>query len=466
MFEGMSDVRVLLVDASQESLVELRARLSDGGYQVDCCTDRHGLHERLAREIPDVVLLDADLPGNQVLDLVADVRERLEFLPTIVLISQPDASVVAEGMRRGAYDFLSKPVDLTRLEISIKNAAHLHRLMIKVNQLQSQYQQRGQFMGLIGVSPLMQTIYSIIENVGGADVTVFITGPSGTGKELIAQGIHDVSHRAKKRFVAINCAAIPKDLLESELFGYEKGAFTGATTRYRGSCEQAQGGTLFLDEICEMDINLQSKLLRFLQEKTFHRLGGKEDIAVDVRVIAATNKDPLMQVRDNLLREDLYYRLNVVPVEAPPLKDRREDIPLLANHFLERFSSKYGKYFYDFSPEAMGVMLAHEWPGNVREIENMIERIVVLNTGSQVTEHMLPSTLADSRPSLVASDSPEGDLGDDCVILPMQELERRAIQRALSICRGNVSQAARQLHIGQATLYRKIKKYDLVPNRV
>ncbi|MHC4934164.1 MAG: sigma-54-dependent transcriptional regulator [Planctomycetota bacterium] len=460
----MSDVRVLLVDANPETLRELKGRLVDAGYKVSTAVDRHGVHEHLTHDIPDVVLLDGDTGTSELQELVANLRERFEFLPIIVMVSQADASYVADAMRKGAHDFCSKPLDFTRLEICLKNAAHLHRLMIKVNQLQSQYQRRGQFMGLIGVSPRMQTIYSIIENVGDANVTVFVTGASGTGKELVAQAIHEVSDRAKKRFVAINCAAIPKDLLESELFGHERGAFTGATSRYRGCCEQSHGGTLFLDEICEMDFRLQSKLLRFLQDKTFHRLGGKDEISVDVRVIAATNREPLEEVRAGRFREDLYYRLNVVPVEVPDLKERKEDIPLLANHFLERFSSKYGKYFYDFSAEAMGAMLAYDWPGNVREIENTIERLVVLYTGSQVTDQMLPSHLTDgSRSGSPTARSTSDDLGEDGVILPMQEVEKRAIQRALSICRGNVSQASRRLQIGQATLYRKIKKYNLVP---
>ena len=463
----MSDVRVLLVDANSETLSELKERLDTAGYQVSTTLDRHGLHEHLTHDIPDVILIDGDIRGYEVRDLVANVKERFEFLPTIVMTSEQDPSMVADGMRRGAFDFLSKPVDFTRLEISLKNATHLHRLMIKVNQLQSQYQRRGQFMGIIGISPRMQTIYSIIENVGETDVTVFVTGASGTGKELIAQGLHDVSPRAKKRYVAINCAAIPKDLLETELFGHERGAFTGATTRYRGCCEQADGGTLFLDEICEMDINLQSKLLRFLQERSFRRLGAKDDIHVDVRVVAATNRDPLEAVRAGSFREDLYYRLNVVPVEVPRLKERKEDIPLLANHFLEKFSSKYGKYFYDFSAEAIGAMLSYDWPGNVREIENMIERIVVLFAGSQVTENMLPRHLleSDGSENIGSGGTGEDTFGEEGVILPMQEVEKRTIQRALSLCRGNVSQASRRLQIGQATLYRKIKKYNLVPNR-
>lgn len=458
----MSEVRILLVDPDRARRSRLDEWLTEQSYSVDFAADRDGLLERLSYAVPDLVLLDGDGGEDDVLRLVQDVKSRYELLPVVIMTSGIDASVVAAGMRKGAADFVSKPVDLTRLGLCIRNAVDMHRLLIKVNQLQSQYQKRGKFQSIVGISPRMQTIYSIIENVGATDVTVFVTGPSGTGKELIARAIHDVSDRAKRRFIAVNCAAIPRDLMESELFGHERGAFTGATSRYRGCCEQAHGGTLFLDEICEMDINLQSKLLRFLQERSLNRLGGKEELKVDVRVLAATNRNPLAEVREGRLREDLYYRLNVVPIEVPCLRERREDIPLLANFFLERLANKYGKYFYDFSPEAMGAMLIHDWPGNVRELENAIERIVVLYTGSQVTEEMLPAAILDGSPQEVAKSSIDSmDLGEDGVILPIKEIEKRAIQRALSICRGNVSQAARRLQIGQATLYRKLKKYDL-----
>ncbi len=458
----MSEVRVLLVDPDPERRSRIGGWLTEQSYSVDLAADRDGLLDRLNSVVPDLVLLDGDGEGDDVLRLVQDVKSRYELLPVVIMTSGIDASVVAEGMRKGAADFVSKPVDLTRLGICVRNAVDMHRLLIKVNQLQSQYQKRGKFQSIVGISPRMQTIYSIIENVGATDVTVFVTGPSGTGKELIARAIHDVSNRTKNRFIAVNCAAIPRDLMESELFGHERGAFTGATSRYRGCCEQAHEGTLFLDEICEMDINLQSKLLRFLQEKSLNRLGGKEELKVDVRVLAATNRNPLSEVREGRLREDLYYRLNVVPIEVPRLKERREDIPLLANFFLERLANKYGKYFYDFSPEAMGAMLIHDWPGNVRELENAIERIVVLHTGSQVTEEMLPTAILEGGSQEVPKSSVDAlDLGEDGVILPIKEIEKRAIQRALSICRGNVSQAARRLQIGQATLYRKLKKYDL-----
>jgi two-component system repressor protein LuxO len=408
--------------------------------------------------VPDVVLLCAR-PEDRPLELLGELRDRFEHLPVIVVTSEVDASLVAEGMRQGAFDFLSRPVDSTHLLIEVQNAARMHRLMIKVNQLQGAYHRRGQFMGIVGASPRMQAIYSVIESVGGTDVTVFITGASGTGKELVARAVHDTSPRSRRAFVAINCAAIPKDLLESELFGHERGAFTGATSCHHGCCEQAAGGTLFLDEICEMDIHLQSKLLRFLQERRFHRLGGKEEVRVDVRVVAATNREPIDEVRRGRLREDLYYRLNVVPIEVPALRERREDIPLLASTFLERFSTKHGKYFYDFAPDAMSALISYDWPGNVREIENAVERVVVLHNASRVTKQMLPEAVVSEARRRGAETEEDG------VILPMKDLERRAIERALSICGGNVSRAARQLAIGQATLYRKIKKFGLMVNR-
>jgi two-component system repressor protein LuxO len=441
-------------------------RLSGMGYKVVATSDAEGVGRRLREEVPDLVLVDADETEDGLLDLVAELRGRFEFLPLVVLTSKGDASLVAEGMRRGAFDFMSKPVEHDRLDFSLKSAAHLHRLMLKVNRLQAEYRRRGQFQGIVGISPPMQAIFSTIESVGSTNVTVFVIGDSGTGKELIAKAIHKQSSRVNREFVAINCAAIPRELLESELFGHEKGAFTGAVRRYCGCVEQADGGTLFLDEIAEMDIELQSKLLRFLQERAFYRLGGgTREIAVDVRVVAATNRDPEGEVRAGRLREDLYYRLAVVPILVPPLRDRKEDVPPLAEHFLERYSAKYGKYFYDFAPEAMQALIEHEWPGNVRELENLIERIVVLNSGSQVTEQMLPPAMLTSRPGRRVPDSGNARIiGAGDTILPMRELERRAIARALDICDGNVARASRELELGQATLYRKIKKYGLVTN--
>jgi DNA-binding NtrC family response regulator len=303
-----------------------------------------------------------------------------------------------------------------------------------------------------------------------------ITGESGTGKELVAHAIHTRSPRRDGAFVTVNCAAIPKDLLESELFGHEKGAFTGADTQHIGSCERSDGGTLFLDEICEMDMGLQSKMLRFLQNHIFTRVGGNENIEVDSRVIAATNKDPLEEVEKGKLRDDLYYRLNVVPIHLPPLRERPEDIPVLAQHFLASMSEKYDKYFWDFAPDAVPLLLIYPWPGNVRELRNTIERIVVLATSDRVTPDLFPDRIRKAAskgklPQLAIDEAlqciqkalqapaAEPTATDDGI--PFAEVEKRAILGAISKCNGDISKAARKLGLSRATLYRKLDKYGV-----
>jgi two-component system repressor protein LuxO len=360
----------------------------------------------------------------------------------------------------------------------------------------------------------MQTIYHIIRHVSQSDASVFITGESGTGKELVARAIHNRSRRSDKSFEPVNCAAIPRELLESEMFGHEKGSFTGAYQKRIGSCERGDGGTLFLDEVCEMPPELQVKMLRFLQDRTFRRVGGNELIKVDVRVIAATNRDPLDEIAAGRLREDLYYRLMVVPIDMPPLRERREDIYLLAEHFLGIFARKNGKAFGEFAPEALRALLRYPWHGNVRELENVVENVVVLNNDAAVKLDHLPDRIRDYTPpegeadielevERVAERAPAGahsaageradrvaETGrrspttrrsatgqgsraaterddrpapaqEDDAILPMAEVEKRTIEHALRATNGNVPAAARQLRIGQATIYRKIKSYKI-----
>jgi len=441
-----------------------------GPFRVKECAGRSDFWAALGESVPDVVVMDVDLaePEDNLLERIQ--RDYFD-LPIIVTADSADVDTVVKCMKRGAHDFVLAADAADKLPGKIEKAAEEHRLLVQVNQLTEAYRRIGKFGDLVGVSPAMQTVYTIIRNVTPTDATVFISGESGTGKELVAGAIHSFSPRSANKFVPVNCAAIPKDLLESELFGHEKGAFTGAEARRVGCCELADGGTLFLDEVAEMVPALQSKLLRFLQERCFSRVGGTETVRVDTRVVAATNRDPLQQVQEGRLRDDLFYRLNVVPIELPPLRERPEDIPVLAQHFLEVLGEKYNKYFVDFSAEAVKALLCYHWPGNVRELLNAIERIVVLGTTHQVTADLLPEHIrgaaAESElPSLSVEAAmrpikgavePEGE--DE--VLPFEEVEKRAILSAVRKCGGDISKAARKLGLSRATLYRKLDRYGV-----
>ena len=456
----MPDLRLHLVACDAGTQDQIRRRFERDGVSVHA-TQRHAdVPGTFTGNVPDVLLVDADADSDAVVRCLSDVKSEYPEMPVILFARDADMPLVVDAMRAGAYDFVPKPLDLTRLDIAIKNASQLHRLMQRVNQLQDKYARSGNFQNLIGQSPRMRQVYDAIEHVSRTDVTVFVTGESGTGKGLAAQAIHELSERRAGRFVGLHCASIPRDLLESELFGHERGAVPGADARHVGCAEQADGGTLFLDEICAVDPQLQSKMLRFLETRRFQRIGGSESVAVNARIIASTNRDAMEEIRQGRLREDLFYRLNVVPVEMPPLRDRRGDIPLLVAAFLDRFAAKYGKYFYDCAPEAMDALSRYGWPGNVRELENVVERVVVLNNSSQVTGRMLPPNVLHGASAAREGDPSEMSPGPD-VILPFTEVEKREIARALRICGWNVAKAAEKLDLGQATLYRKIKKYGI-----
>lgn len=461
----MSGLRLQLAGGDREAHDQLRRRVVRSGVTLDVTDRLSDLPDALIDPAPDVLLLDADDEPDAVLDALSAVKQLHPELPVILFAGDADMPLVVDAMRVGAFDFVAKPLDYTRLDIVLKNASQLHRLMQRVNQLQEKHTKSGSFQNLVGQSAPMRHVYDVVEHVSRTDVTVFLTGESGTGKELVAQAIHDLSERRRRDFVVVDCASIPTELMDSEVFGHEAGALPEATSRYAGLAERADGGTLFFDEVCDLPEDVQSKMLRFLEEGTFHRMGGTEAVAVDVRVIAATNRDPRRAMEQGRLREDLFYRLNVVPVELPPLRGRRGDVPLLANHFLERFSNKYGKYFYDLSPEAMERLQAYGWPGNVRELANVIERAVVLNNASQITARMLPGEILDGRKAAAGAPHPaeHGPAGDE--IVPFTAIEEREIRRALRICGYNVAQAAERLQLGQATLYRKVKKYDIHLNR-
>ncbi len=458
----MDPLKLLLLDNDRETLDFLQERFRRKNDEIHVCDKPSALVQFFGKDMPDVVILSGEWTedGMETLDLL---KREWEDLPVIFVSRNGSVQDVVQVMKKGARDYFLKPLPETGIEKSVMQAAKDSKLLRKVNQLQEIHERRGQFDGLIGVSYTMQRIYRMIESVARGDATVMVTGESGVGKELVAQAIHRKSLRRKNPFVAVNCANIPASLLESELFGHEKGAFTGADKRRVGCCESAHTGTLFLDEVCEMCPELQVKLLRFLEERNFRPLGGNRLVEVDSRVICATNRDPLVEIREGRLREDLYYRIAVIPLEVPPLRERKDDVPILAMKFLEEFSAKYEKYFYDFSADAMERLIEYDWPGNVRELKNTIEQIVALNTGSQVLQRFLPDRLLHAAPRPKVQYIASEDDGGSGVrkVLRLHELEKQAILQALKICQGNIGEASRKLGLGQATLYRKIKKYGL-----
>lgn len=423
--------------------------------------DATNLRLALRREAPEAVVFFSE--GNR-RDAAASALETVKVfddnLPFIAVVQSKGVEDAVAIMKAGAYDYFSLPLDKARFKNSVIHAIRLYNLTKKVFLLESQVGFKDGFDDIIGSSQGMMEIFNVVKTVAKSNATVLILGESGTGKELIAKAIHRHSPRAGKVFMDINCGAIPSELLENEMFGHERGAYTGADRRYIGTFERAHNGTIFLDEISEMIPKLQVKLLRFLQERSFTRVGGNELINVDVRIVAATNRDLAREVEEGRFREDLYYRLNVVPMHIPPLRERKEDIHLLAKFFLQKQSAKNEKIFMDFAPQAMEALLTYDWPGNVRELENVIERVVVLHNDTRVKpDHLPPAVLecrdkAESRPVEIVP-------VEEQKILPLELVERYAIEAALRQCMGNVSEASRKLKIGQATLYRKIKQYGL-----
>lgn len=392
---------------------------------------------------------------------ITEIHAIDDNLPVVVISEKGMIDDAVSVMKEGAYDYFTESKDAGKIAISISNAVKLYNLTKRVYLLEQRAGWKGKFDDIIGHSAKMQEIFQLISTVAKSNATVLVLGESGTGKELVAKAIHRHSKRIKKPFVDINCAAIPRELLENELFGHERGAYTGADRRYTGSCERANLGTLFLDEICEMDPSLQVKILRLLQERSFNRVGGVDKITVDIRFIAATNRNIDEEVKAGRFREDLYYRLNVVPIVIPPLRERKEDILLVAKYFLEKYSTKNEKMFVDIAPEAAECLLSYDWSGNVRELENLIERVVVLNNDSTVKARYLPPKIAESgREKKVRIPSP-AYAPDSQKIIPLELVEKYAIEAAMERCSGSVIEAARQLKIGQATLYRKIKQFGL-----
>lgn len=444
---------VLLVEAEPVQAALWEGVLQQAGFRVRHVPDATTTLHALAQDAFPVVLLDLDLPGQAGFTLLRALRDLPDPPDVIVMTANGSVNGAVEAMRLGAYDFLLKPALPAKLLMTVRNALERRELRQTVAAYHRADAQSGP-PGFIGSSPAMQAVYRMIESAAASKATVFITGESGTGKEVCAQSIHRLGARAKAPFVPLNCAAIPKDLIESEVFGHVKGAFTGATADRDGAARQADGGTLFLDEICEMDLNLQSKLLRFLQTGTFQRVGGSKPETVDVRILCATNRDPLAEVEAGRFREDLYYRLHVIPLSLPPLRDRESDVLDIARALLVTFATEEKKGFRSLTPESERILLHYDWPGNVRQLQNILRNIVVLHDGDQVTPEMIPPPAGGrwARPQgfgRVAATAPLP------AIRPLVEVEREAIENALTLCGGNVPKAAALLGVSPSTLYRK-----------
>ncbi|WP_114377787.1 sigma-54-dependent transcriptional regulator [Elioraea thermophila] len=447
---------VLLIEDTR-SLAELyRAYLRDAPWRFVHVGTAAEARAFLAREPVEAVLLDLQLPDAQGLDVLRELRARRPAPEVIVITAHGSVATAVAAMQAGASDFLVKPFPRERLVVTIANALERRRLARELAELR-RAADRTTFAGFIGAAPAMQAVYRIIENAAASRATVFITGESGTGKELAAEAIHRLSPRRDKPFVAINCAAIPRDLMESEMFGHVRGAFTGAVADRAGAASQADGGTLFLDEVCELDLALQGKLLRFIQTGTFQRVGSTKTEQVDVRFVCATNKDPLEEVRAGRFREDLYYRLHVIPITMPPLRERAEDILLIAEAFLARFAAEEKKAFRGFSAEAKAALLSYPWPGNVRELENAIRTAVVLHDGDLLEASMLPAQVIRPGRTRTTALPPRAPAGEDLATLirPLAEVEREAIERAIALCGGNIAKAAAHLGVSPSTIYRK-----------
>jgi DNA-binding NtrC family response regulator len=453
--------RLLLVEDTPSILRlyhEVLARLDV--ELIDAATGARAL-AALNEAIPDVVLLDLELPDTNGLGILRRIRAR--NLPSTVIVVTAHGSVktAVEAMRDGAYDFIIKPFAPDRLIVTVKNA--LERRQLQSLAAAGDIARSGRFGDLIGASLPMRAVYHVIENAAASRATVFITGESGTGKELCAQAIHGLSPRRDGPLVAVNCGAIPRELMESEMFGHVKGAFTGAVANRAGAIARAHGGTLFLDEICEMELALQVKLLRVLQSGEFQKVGGGDVERADLRFVCATNRDPWAEVQAGRFREDLYYRLHVVPCAMPPLRERGDDIVLLARHFLALYAEEEGKQFSDVDEGALRALRRYPWPGNIRELQNVLRNIVVFNPGGVVSEVMLPRLdgTAGPRPATAAPPAPPPRAaGSAAAVKPLWLVEKEAIEEAIARCGGNIPRAAALLEINPSTIYRRKAEWD------
>lgn len=449
---------ILVVDDDQAHRTMLKAVLSGWGYRISEAADGAAAIDAVHDSSFDSILMDIRMVKMSGLEALEEIKRINPAIPIIIMTAYASVETAVEALKKGAYDYLTKPLDFDELKLALGRAMDHSRLKEENRALRESLGAQFDRRNLIGRSAAMTKLLETVAQVAPSEATVLITGDSGTGKEMIAGAIHFNSPRKDGPFVRINCAAITETLLESELFGHEKGSFTGADRRKEGKFRQAQGGSLFLDEVSEMSLAMQVKLLRVLQEREITRVGGDEAIKVDVRIIAASNKDLFEQIEAGRFREDLFYRLNVVTLNVPPLRERREDIPLMAQHFLENFSEKNRKNIKGFTPRAMDRLLKYGWPGNVRELMNSVERAVVMSRAEYIDEEDL-SLIDRQTGKAFAPDTAQEPVAES---LPLDEVEKVTILKTLEQVGGNKSEAARRLGITRRTLHQKLKKYGMM----
>ncbi len=442
---------ILIIDDEKNIREGLSAALELDGYSVRLASNGAEGLALIEKGDVDLVITDLRMPGISGEEVLAKVRGESPGIPVIVLTGHGSIDTAVDAMRNGAYDFLTKPLSLDRLSLIVKRALAGRELEIRHSSLQQELDAKTSFESIIGKSAEMQRIFQTVRKAADSKASVLITGESGTGKELIANALHNLSPRKDNPFIKVHCAALSETLLESELFGHEKGAFTGAAARKRGRFELANTGTIFLDEIGEINQNVQIKILRVLQDKRFERVGGEETLEVDVRVIAATNKNLTEEIAQNRFREDLFYRLNVVHIQVPPLRERKDDIPLMLNAFLDEFNRENNKSIAGFDARSRSALYKYDWPGNIRELRNCVESSVVMCSGNEITLEDLPPTVRGTAESNVIQ-VPMG--------ITMAEAEKIIIQQNLASNQGNKTKTADILGIGRKTLHRKLEEYE------
>ena len=443
--------RVLIVDDeadSRDALAELTQRW---GYDVQTAADGTEALRRAIEGHPDVILTDLVMPNMDGLWLLRALRAELPECPVVLLTGRGTIQTAVQAIKEGAYDFIEKPLEIPRLRIVLERALEKKETMREVQLLRRRIAALAPGTDMIGSGPAMQRVFELVNKVAPSNASVVISGQSGTGKEVVARAIHNLSPRKDKPFVALNCSAIPATLIESELFGYERGAFTGADQRRMGNFELAHNGTLFLDEVGELPLELQAKFLRVLEERKFRRLGGRAEVEVDVRVLCATNRDLKEEIRRGRFREDLYFRLHVFTIVLPQLRERREDVPLLVHHFIEKFNAETGKRVQGLTPAAMTTLQGYAWPGNIRELRNTLERAMILVDGDVIGEEHLPPDMQSSRPEAAMLRVPLG--------IPMDRVEKDYILASLQKNGGNKARTAEILGISEKTLYNKLNRW-------